>query len=176
VEKTQQQQDENSPAERSPEILCSELVADMKTLQLATLDDDGLPHCSYAPFVRLAPNNFYIFISELAAHTRYLQVRPAAAFMIIADESDSAQIFARTRVYYQCNTSLVAPDTDGEDYQRSLDAFAARQGDTVALLRTLGDFRLFRLTPHSGHFVMGFGQAYRFSGPDLAVFTHSRTL
>jgi len=166
-----------SAPEPHPSEVCASLLDKMQTLQLASIDDNDWPYCSYAPFLHNA-NSFYVFISELAAHTRHVLDTGKAALMIAADEADSAQIFARTRVYYQCVVEQVPRTLDDQpnpDYARLLDAYEQRHGKTVALLRSLADFHLVRFTPRTGLFVMGFGQAYKLSGPELSDYTHVRS-
>lgn len=159
----------------SPEAVCAALVERMFTLQLATSSEEGVPHCGYAPFIHEADNSFYIFVSQLAAHTRHLLKRPVASIMIVADEQDSKQVFARTRVYFQCDAAVVNPEEQVGEYDRLLDAYQSRHGKMVGLLRQLPDFKLFCLTPTRGQFVMGFGQAFELTGPKLSVFNHTRT-
>jgi len=156
----------------TPEAALAALRARMKTLQLATVGDDGTPHTGYTPHLFDGPD-ILIFVSQLAAHTRDLLARPQAAVMLIADESEARQIFARTRVSYACRATIVAPDDDA--YETLLDAFQARHGKMIGLLRQLPDFVLFRLRPTSGQFVMGFGKAYRLSGDALDRFEHARS-
>ena len=142
----------------------------MRTLQLATVGEDGAPHTGYTPHL-FDGADILIFVSRLAAHTRDLLARPRAAVMLIADEADATQIFARTRVSYACEATLVAKDD--ARYEPLLDAFQARHGKMIGLLRQLPDFELFRLRPVSGQFVMGFGKAYRLSGESLDTFEHA---
>lgn len=158
-----------------PDQVCAALISRMHTLQLATTDDDGSPHSSYAPYIHDSSNVFSIFVSQLAAHTRHLFQRRVASIMIIADEQDTTQVFARTRVYYRCDATPLLVDEQPEEYERLLDAYQQRHGKMVGLLRQLPDFRLFRLTPTEGQFVMGFGQAYKLTGKDLSEFSHTRT-
>ncbi|MBX2823456.1 MAG: pyridoxamine 5'-phosphate oxidase family protein [Gammaproteobacteria bacterium] len=176
-QKPGEEESSEAPPDRDPGPVYLDLLASMKSLQLASIDTEGLPHCSYTPFLQ-DDLNFYVFISELAAHTGYLLGTGTAAVMIVADEADSAQIFARTRAYYQCDVSRVERQRNGEDdpeYERLMQAYEDRHGKTVSLLRSLADFHLVKLTPRTGQFVMGFGQAYRLSGPDFSVFTHIRS-
>jgi len=43
-----------------------------------------------------------------------------------------------------------------------VDKFAQGFGSIITVLRDLEDFRVFKLTPTSGRFVMGFGKAFDF--------------
>jgi len=159
--------------DEQPATVCASLIEDMRSLQLSTVGVDGIPHCGYTPYLHRAPGNFYIFVSQLAAHTRHLLANGTVAIMIIADEQSTSQIFARTRVTYLCEAKRIAPDNP--DYTSVLDDYQQRHGKMAGLLRQLPDFILFQLQPKSGQFVMGFGKAYTLTGDDLSVFEHSRT-
>lgn len=156
-----------------PDSVCASLIEDMRSLQLSTVGPDGIPHCGYTPYLHQAPNSFYIFVSQLAAHTRHLLENETVAIMIIADEQSSSEIFARARVNYLCNANRIAPES--HDYALALDAYQQRHGKMAALLRQLPDFFLFHLQPIRGQFVMGFGKAYTLTGDDFSVFEHTRT-
>lgn len=150
---------------RKPAEELGQLLERARTLHLATLDADGLPAISYAPFVRDESGDFYIFVSRLAEHTRELLQQPQVAVMLIADEQDARQIFARTRASYRCEAVRVAREAKG--YEQMLDAMQERFGEVMGLLRSLGDFVLIRLRPQAGRFVMGFGQAFVLAGTGL---------
>jgi len=144
----------------------------MKSVLLSTLGDDGDPHNGYTPFV-FDGQDIIIFVSQLSLHTRDLLANGKVSAMLIADESNSEQIFARTRVSYQCRAEVV--DREDKTYSSLLDAMHARHGKMIDLLRQLPDFVLFRLRPEKGQFVMGFGQAYRLHGDQLDEFEHATT-
>ncbi len=159
--------------DEQPARVCARLIEDMRSLQLSTIGVDGIPHCGYTPYLHRAPGTFYIFVSQLAAHTRHLLANGTVAIMIIADEQSTSQIFARMRVNYLCEAKRIAPDSS--DYALVLDDYQQRHGKMAGLLRQLPDFVLFQLQPKSGQFVMGFGKAYTLTGNDLSVFEHTRT-
>ncbi len=159
--------------DEQPESVCANLIAEMQSLLLSTVGEDGIPHCGYTPYLHHTPCSFYIFVSQLAVHTRDLLRNGIAAIMIIADEQSTSQIFARTRVNYQCIAKLLAPESP--DYTSLLDNYQQRHGKMAGLLRQLPDFVLFHLQPLHGQFVMGFGKAYTLTGNDLSVFEHTRT-
>jgi hypothetical protein len=148
-----------------PREVLGQLLAQAKTLQLATLDAEGEPAISYAPFVRDGQGNFYIFVSQLASHTQEILRHPQVAIMLIADEQGTRQIFARTRVTYRCVAEVV--EREDVSYPQLLDVMQARFGEVLGVLRGLGDFVLLRLKPVSGRFVMGFGQAFVLAGEGL---------
>ena len=159
--------------DEQPASVCGDLLKTMCSLQLSTVGVDGIPHCGYTPYLYRDPGNFYIFVSQLAAHTRNLLQNNTVAIMVIADEQSTSQIFARTRVNYLCEAKRL--DADNPNYGLVLDDYQQRHGKMAGLLRQLPDFVLFELQPISGQFVMGFGKAYTLTGPDLSVFEHSRS-
>ncbi len=146
-----------------------ELRESIRSLTMATIGDNGEPHASYAPFVNDG-RDLVVFISALALHTRDLLARPQASVMLITDEADSRQIFARSRLTYQCRAEVVAPED--EPYTPLLERLEARHGKTVGLLRSLPDFTLFRLVPESGLLVLGFGNAHLWHAGKPDELTH----
>ena len=160
-------------SDEQPAQVCANLLEEMHSLQLATVGENGMPQCGYTPYLHQAPNSFYIFVSQLAAHTRHLLKNETVAIMIMADERNTSQIFARVRVHYLCDAKRITPDNP--DYTIVLDNYEQRHGKMAALLRQLPDFVLFQLKPTSGQFVMGFGKAYTLAGENLSVFEHART-
>lgn len=135
------------------------------SVQLATQGVDG-PEASYSPFV-FSGGNLYIFVSQLASHTLNLTRSPAASVMLIEDEAGSRNIFARNRITLQCYASEVIGDE--EEYEPIMALYRERHGPTVDLLRTLPDFRLFRLTPQQGRLVLGFGRAFIIEMPSFQL-------
>jgi putative heme iron utilization protein len=139
---------------------------------LSTLGEDGEPHNGYTPFV-FDGKDIIVFVSHLSLHTRDLLANAKVSAMLIADEQASEQIFARTRVSYQCKAKTIVK-TDSQ-YNSLLDMMAQRHGKMIDLLRQLPDFVLFRLQPYKGQFVMGFGQAYHLGGDNLDTFEHAKS-
>jgi putative heme iron utilization protein len=158
--------------EQSLEESFTRFKQNVQTLQLSTLTSDGKPYASYSPFVVDELGNFYIFISQLAGHTQNLINNPQASILLIEDEADTRQIFARQRINYQCDVEVV--NTDEADYVSQLDAMQTRFGSVMGLLKTLPDFILFRLTPYQGQYVVGFGKAYKLVGTGLLALEHIR--
>jgi len=139
-------------------VACQNLLNAKQTLLLSSLNQSGDPEISYAPYYRAEDGAFYVFISELAAHTRNLKCHPRAAVLFIADEQESVNLFARERLSYQCEVSVISKDEDV--YVSILDSMEAKFGNIMSMLRTLQDFQLFRLLPTGGTYVVGFGKAY----------------
>ncbi|MEJ2343905.1 MAG: pyridoxamine 5'-phosphate oxidase family protein [Gammaproteobacteria bacterium] len=137
---------------------------------LATVDDAGEPHSSYAPSVVDPMGCFHVFVSALAQHTRNLQANGRAGVLLIESEADAANVFARRRLTWNCRAEVV--DREQAQWGQILDVFAARFGALVATLRQLADFQLVRLVPFSGRYVRGFGQAFSLEGPSLEHIHH----
>lgn len=150
-----------------PEI--QELREATKTLVLATVDSDGTPNVSYAPFA-LLEDGYYILISEMARHTKNLLANPKISLMMVEDEQESRTLFARKRLTFDASPERVTRGTPA--WQAGIDALHTRFDDTVSGLSKLEDFHLFRLVPIKGLFVKGFGKAFAVSGDDLVNVLH----
>ena len=137
-----------------------ELVEKCNSLQLATIDENGIPHASYAPFYRNLSGDYYIFVSTLSSHTSNFD-NGLASILLIEDESSTDQIYARTRLGFSCACTSVDPSW--AEFQKALDGLKTRHGNIILTLRQLSDFKLYRLSPHEGTFVLGFGKAYKIS-------------
>lgn len=152
---------------------CQALIESQQTALLATADAEGVPHNSYAPYVRDASGTFYVFVSELAQHTQNLLHNPHASVFFIRPESESGNLFARERVGFQCAVEPIS-NTDPR-YAEQLSELQAKFGDIVPMLRGLPDFHLFALTPRQGTYVVGFGRAFSIQLPDGALQHISRS-
>ncbi|QHW34077.1 heme iron utilization protein [Paenibacillus rhizovicinus] len=127
----------------------------VKTLMLSTVDDNENPFISYAPFVK-QDGKFYIYISRIANHFRHLENNPLVDAMLIEDESQSANLFARQRARFVCEAANVGNDGHDEVFELFVEKFGT---SIITMLRGL-DFSLFELTAKEGRYVAGFGQAY----------------
>lgn len=138
----------------------------VQSLMLSTLTPEGQPQASYTPFVMAGNRTFYIFVSGLSSHTHNLQTTPKAGILLIEDEAQTAQIFARQRLMYDCTATLI--ERHNPQWTRWADEFKARFGNLIEMLRQLPDFQIFQLTPQAGRFVVGFGAAYEVDPTDLS--------
>ena len=132
-----------------------QLVGGMKSIFLGTIDGEGNPFLSYAPFVE-HEGKVYVYLSRIAEHYQNMEKNAAVDVMLIADESSSKNIFARERARFKGQAANVG----NEGYEAVFEKFTQRFGaPTFNMLRTL-DFSLFELTLANGRYVIGFGQAF----------------
>lgn len=140
------------------------------SLLLATCDGAGQPTASYAPYLRDGID-FYVYVSELAAHTRNLKEQGKASVLFIEDEAQAKTVFARKRVTFDCTALEVAREDAA--FEPLMDRFSAKFGALVeSTLRQLKDFHLYRLHPHKASYVSGFARAFVIEGEALNQLRH----
>ncbi|OOV87302.1 HugZ family protein [Oceanospirillum linum] len=142
-----------------------DFIESRKSLFLSSIQPDGKPYASYAPFA-IGDECLYVLLSEIALHAINLQHNPEASVLIAQDEDSAKELFARIRVNYSVNAELL--ETDSAAWSEGVDILEARLGERIRNLSQLSDFRLFRLKPQGGRFVKGFGAAYTLVGNSLA--------
>ena len=140
------------------------------SLQLSTIGKNGRPESSYAPFVADQNNQFYIYISALASHTKNLLHDSRAGVMFIEPEEQAENIFARKRLTFNCDAEILVRES--QDWVRIMSLFDDIAGELMQTLRMLSDFQMIRLKPNSGLFVKGFGKAYEISGEKMDQLSH----
>lgn len=140
------------------------------TLILSTVNGEGRPEASYAPYVRDADGKLYIYVSELSRHTANLGQQSKTSVLFIESEADSKHLFARQRLTYDCLSREIARDS--EHWQYIMGLFQEKFGKFMEMLRNLNDFHLFEITPHRGTYVAGFAQAYEITGERLNNIRH----
>jgi heme utilization protein HutZ len=163
----QQVKQERLQGRLGPEI--KEFRQERRTLQLATVDEEGRPNVSYAPFVQ-NQEGYFVLISDIARHARNLKANPNVSLMMIEDEESSKQLYARKRLTFDATASVV--EREGELWTQVIAQMKDRFGEIIDGLSQLQDFSLFNLKAENGLFVKGFGQAYQVSGDDLVDFVH----
>ncbi|MGR5209245.1 heme utilization protein HutZ [Vibrio rotiferianus] len=163
----QQVKQERLQGRLGPEI--KEFRQERCTIQLATVDAEGRPNVSYAPYVQ-NQEGYFVLISQIARHARNLLENPNVSLMMIEDEDSSKQLFARKRLTFDAVATVVERDTDM--WQQVVGQMKDRFGEIIDGLSQLEDFVLFNLKAEQGLFVKGFGQAYQVSGDDLVDFVH----
>ncbi len=137
----------------------------VKTLILSTTNEQDSPHASYAPFVVNENRHFFIYVSQLSAHTTHLISKKSATIMLIEDESQTVQLFARKRLTYECSCQRVSRNT--KQWKSLITQFEEKFGNIMLTLRGLTDFEMIELVPQSGRYVAGFGAAHEVDPKDL---------
>ncbi len=140
---------------------CEKFIEGFSSVLMATVNSDGDPESSYAPYVRYG-DDYFILISELAEHTENITKSGRAGLLFIENESDSSNIFARKRVSYRCRSSRVT--REDEVYDKVISIFLTKFGKIIEVLKTLQDFHLYRLHPVKGRYVAGFGKTFIIEG------------
>ncbi|MGB6298555.1 MAG: pyridoxamine 5'-phosphate oxidase family protein [Rivularia sp. (in: cyanobacteria)] len=141
------------------------LINSVRTVVLGTASQTGIPNVSYAPFVIDEAKNIYIFVGKFSIHTYNLQANGKASVMLIEDETKSKQIFARRRLTYSCNATVIEKNNTEWDYIAN--KFDKRFGNIICMFRNLPDFDIVKFIPYEGLFVMDFGIAYKINSNDL---------
>lgn len=154
---------------------CQQFLDSRKSLVLSTISAQGELETSVMPFVVVNAGELAIFVSELSAHTQNLlnltglaqnagdsNFTGLVSGLLLADENETPEIFARERIGMQLQVSRV--DSGSVEWQEIVDRFAANFGEVVDVLRNLPDFHCFKLVVVRGRYVRGFGAAYAFEG------------
>ena len=142
-----------------------------KSVVLATVNGDGFPHSSYAPFVSDDDHNLYFFLSGMTQHTKNLEDNGKLCVLFVEDESTAGQIFARKRLTYEAAVTKVSRDDESWEQICSLfdNKFDAK---LINQFRGMPDFRIFKAKLRKGRFVFGFGSAYELTGDKLDTLAH----
>ncbi|KIM10799.1 MAG: heme iron utilization protein [Sulfuricurvum sp. PC08-66] len=142
-------------------------IAPFRSVLLSTLDSEGNPFGSYAPFVYEGAT-FYCYLSDIATHAQNLQRHPKAGLLFIEDESQTSEIFARKRLSLQCDVEIVA--REDARFETIMGVFGTRfDASTVARLVSMQDFRLYAFRIYRGEATFGFGEAYTVGGEDMQM-------
>ena len=151
--------------ELSPEMINSEVREFRRqhaTLILSTCSEAKQSLASYAPFIEDDGGHFYLLLSGLANHSSNLQYHEKqnspVSVLLIEDEQQSRNLFARKRLTYTCDVSIWT--REHAQWNTIIEKMQEKFGKTIDVLAGLGDFNLYRLTPGQGNYVRGFGQAY----------------
>lgn len=158
--------DQSKVKPKTPKV--SELLDNIKSVVLASIDEDGTPTSSYAPFVQ-TDGSFQILVSFMARHTKNLRDRKKVSVMFIEDESASKQVYARHRLTIDSEASEV--EKGSPLWEKAITGLKDKHGKIVETLESLEDFIMIDLKPTKGAYVNGFGSAY-FVNDQLEVLEH----
>ncbi len=136
---------------------------------IATVAENNLPEASHAPCVRRGAD-YFLYLSELASHTRNLRANPAISLLLIEPETRGANAFARRRISLQGEVCVVG--REDPLFGEVMAEFHRCFGKVMQLIEPLADFRLFRISPIRGRYVRGFAQAYDLCGENLDELAH----
>jgi len=146
-------------------------ITERQTVMLATVNEDGTPNVSYAPFVIDELLNVYIFVSEIVERTQNLMSNGKASLLFIEDEQDAKYIFARRRATMQAKAEVLSSEEVNSPKFKAM--FEEKFGDFVNLeLAGKSDFRLIKLVPYEGGLTKGFGLAFKLTGQNLQKVEH----
>ncbi len=161
---------------------CSQLITRAQTLMVSVsanaqtgaqsapeTQDQSAPETGFVPFIR-HDGHFIIFTSHLSAHTRLLLSGGSARYMLVEDEANAQNIWARIRLSFE--GELVEIQRENAEFDRLCDQLATAHGPVMDVIRSFTDFHLFQITPVSGRLVTGFAAAYAVSGPDFTIQAH----
>lgn len=140
---------------------------EIKSVMLASIDNNSNPLVSYAPFVLDEELNIYICLSDMVKHTSNLRENLKANLMFIEDELKSENIFARKRLSFDVKVDTI--DKQTEKFHDIISLYEKRF-KASALICKLPDFVMFKFTPIKGKFIKGFGEAYEIYGDGLREF------
>jgi len=146
-------------------------ITTKQSLMMATVDQNGVPDVSYAPFIMDNDFNLYVFVSDIVKRTRNLVENGKVSLLFIEDESKTKHIFARKRVTVQANA--VAVHADDPQIPELQTLFEEKFGEFVNLeIISKSDFKLIRMVPFEGGLTKGFGLAFKLTGDKLEHVEH----
>lgn len=142
-----------------------DLLENYQSVILGSLSENGYPFSSYAPCY-YDGEKIYIFISDIATHSKNIQNTGKASALFIEDEKQSNNIFARKRITLQCDVNII--QRDDTSFIPIMDAFQSKyENNTLGMLMGMSDFNLYALTPIYGEATFGFGEAYNIGGEKM---------
>lgn len=137
---------------------------------MGTVSANGTPEASYSPAIVDEACNFYVYVSELSAHTSNLMETGKASVLVIEDEGTAEIIFARKRATFA--SEAIHIDRHNEEWESVIARFEEKFGKMMGFLKTMEDFHLFRLEPNFARLVLGFGKAYDVTGSQMSEIVH----
>lgn len=147
-----------------------ELLDGFQSVQLGTVSSKGTPEASYSPAIVDDTRNFYVYVSELSAHTTNLIESKKASVLVIEDEGTAENLFARKRATFTCEAIHI--ERHNQEWESVIARCEKKFGKMMGFLKTLEDFHLFRLEPSYARLVLGFGKAYDVTGAQMDEIVH----
>lgn len=138
---------------------------------IISVNEDDVTDLGYAPYI-FYENYYYIFVSELSTHVKLLLKKNVGTFMIINDETNSQNIWARIRLKFSAKIEVIIRDS--EDFGIICEKIRYKHGKTMNLIKQFSDFHLIKIIPSRGTFISGFGNAFNLEGQYLNVINKIR--
>ena len=152
------------------ELKKKKLIENNNSMIISVNGDDSTD-LGYAPYI-FYENYYYIFVSELSTHVKLLLKQKVGTFMIINDETNSQNIWARIRLKFSAKIEVVIRDS--EDFSIICEKIRYKHGKTMNLIKQFSDFHLIKIIPSRGTFISGFGNAFNLEGQYLNVINKIR--
>ena len=146
------------------------ILASARTVIIAAGGGD-VPEIGVTPMVR-HDGHIFIYPSHLSAHVRCMLAAGQAQFMLVQDEGDAQNIWARKRIKIFAKTIEI--DRKSEDFDKVAEVFSKEHGPTMDLIRDFSDFHMLKLVPEDGVMVLGFAKAFRLDGVAMDIVRHLR--
>ncbi len=145
--------------------LVQDMVATMRHAVLSVYDEaHGYPHLARIAAQSDKDGAPMAFLSEIAAHTRLLEINPRAGLLIEAAPDTKGDAMAQARMTLQVVARRMP--SEGPDHAARLARWVARNPKARAYAE-LSDFHFWRLEPHGGLLNAGFGKAYLLQPSDI---------
>ena len=139
----------------------------IKSVILSTVNLDGEPFASYSPYVQDEEGNFYVFVSTAVQHSHNMYNTKKAHLLFIEDENNTNHIYARRRLYFKADAQKF--EANDERFEKIAKLFEEKLGEQAALIRMMPDSRFYKLTPHDGNLVLGFGAAFKIDASNKKI-------
>jgi len=137
-----------------------QLLEGQRWAALATVDASGQPMASMVGYVMSEEfDSVVLHLSNLAAHTRNLLVRPLASLVVSAHDNGNQDPQLLKRASLQGRVEII--DRENPLYIPHGTRYLQRLPDSARLF-DFPDFILFRLVISEIRFVAGFGQAFTY--------------
>lgn len=143
------------------------LLHSRRVAALGTITDEGAPFVSMVPFAMVPEFGcIVIHISGLAAHTRYLNARPAASLLVVQAEVPGTPVHALPRATLEGQARILAPASDA---WRACRAAYLRRFPEAQPMTELGDFMFIAIELQGARQVAGFGSARSIDEAELRL-------
>ncbi|MBA3026086.1 MAG: heme iron utilization protein [Sulfurimonas sp.] len=140
-------------------------LENIQTAVIGSLNEAGHPFSSYAPYV-YENNRFYIYISDIATHSKNLKRSSSSSLFFIEDESKTENLFARKRISLECEAAFIPRDS--LHFEEVLNLFEEKfDASMVQMLKKMVDFNLVEFEVKAGEATFGFGEAYVIGGENM---------